>query len=459
MVNIFLPLLFADGQPTSLEKITLNQLEKFIPFMMSCCPDNGSDGPPAWWPSSIPYQFPLRHSGDISQWSTRLKELVCSCYQFYNCEHVLRFCCRLADLPPSILRYKECAQGFMSIYNKRNNKLIVTYKKRNQIYDRPASSPLKRLLPRKPSQGPPRDQHIEDIYLCNYCDEEFTSGKDAVAHEAACKGKVDDKVLNNEALDQVSVMRYFGLTPASGSPKTPGTPSSRRGTSVRLTARSYMQVPISSPLGLKMSANVLSLCEEEKLDLTRKLDSLCCSRVFHSTSQTRRPRLIGRGVYTSFRRKRQEFWTHSYCFNRAQRKEKLLTIKTGLNKQARALQKRCKTAYVLIERLPILDPVALHAAASLQRHIPSPVLEDRDCNNPAETKPSTVEPSDTLCIDLTCEESDECLSRQEESAYSSSSSDSFFHSSSNHKRPPIDDWSTLFPRISVPTSLMPVASM
>lgn len=78
-----LPLLFANGYPTSLEKITETQLGKFIPFMVQCSlgnvqpttplPDHstaiaGEGGVttptpaqtiPPWWPDDIPYALPL----------------------------------------------------------------------------------------------------------------------------------------------------------------------------------------------------------------------------------------------------------------------------------------------------------------------------------------------------------------------------------------------------------------
>lgn len=71
-----LPLLFANGYPTSLEKITEAQLNKFIPFMVQCSlgnvqtphPDPNTAAAeqeppvqvtPPWWPEDIPYSIPL----------------------------------------------------------------------------------------------------------------------------------------------------------------------------------------------------------------------------------------------------------------------------------------------------------------------------------------------------------------------------------------------------------------
>lgn len=57
-----LPILFANGYPTSLDKMSVDQLELFIPFLIKCSKD-GSDEEemtaPKWWPSSLDYKIPL----------------------------------------------------------------------------------------------------------------------------------------------------------------------------------------------------------------------------------------------------------------------------------------------------------------------------------------------------------------------------------------------------------------
>lgn len=86
-----LPLLFANGYPTSLEKITEAQLNKFIPFMVQCSLGNvqpstpppttdpesvaaegEADTPvqsttPPWWPEDIPFTLPLVQPETIAQ--------------------------------------------------------------------------------------------------------------------------------------------------------------------------------------------------------------------------------------------------------------------------------------------------------------------------------------------------------------------------------------------------------
>lgn len=110
---------------------------------------------------------------------------------------------------------------------------------------------------------------------------------------------------------------------------------------------------------------------------------------------------------------------------------------TGLNKKARMMLQKCKEAIVLVERLPLLDPLALHAAASLNFpiHFPGDDSKERVSEVPL------PEPSRTICIDLTCD--DESSANE----YSNSSSDTFFlTSTSNHKIPSVEDWMPLFPK-------------
>lgn len=53
-----LPILFADGYPTSLEKMSIDQLQLFIPFLLRCAAEGSEkDICPPWWPSSVPYSM------------------------------------------------------------------------------------------------------------------------------------------------------------------------------------------------------------------------------------------------------------------------------------------------------------------------------------------------------------------------------------------------------------------
>lgn len=56
-----LPILFANGYPTSLDKMTCEQLERFIPFLVKCS-QNGKveEIKPNWWPNvEVDYKVPF----------------------------------------------------------------------------------------------------------------------------------------------------------------------------------------------------------------------------------------------------------------------------------------------------------------------------------------------------------------------------------------------------------------
>lgn len=55
-----LPILFANGYPTSLERMSEEKLEEFIPFLLKC---SGSitekNLKPTWWPDSMNFTIPF----------------------------------------------------------------------------------------------------------------------------------------------------------------------------------------------------------------------------------------------------------------------------------------------------------------------------------------------------------------------------------------------------------------
>lgn len=152
-----LPLLFANGYPTSLEKITEQQLNKFIPFMVQCSlgnvqpstpveptgtappPENEPAAPvtPPWWPDDLPYALsPVRpESVAPSEWIRKLKELVCICYEYHNNVFLLRFCTVLSKYEPECLRFINNYNSTTSLYDRFNNKLLVTFRNENMVSD------------------------------------------------------------------------------------------------------------------------------------------------------------------------------------------------------------------------------------------------------------------------------------------------------------------------------------
>lgn len=135
-----LPLLFAGGYPTSLEKITDTQLEKFIPFMVQCSlgdiqsPVLDSSCEPEWWPEDVPFTIPLRKPPNCADgWLDKLKEIVAICYQFHKSVFLLRFCENLSAYQPESLRFINNYNSTTSLFDRVSNKLLVTFRNENMV--------------------------------------------------------------------------------------------------------------------------------------------------------------------------------------------------------------------------------------------------------------------------------------------------------------------------------------
>lgn len=136
-----LPLLFAAGYPTSLEKITESQLEAFIPFMVQCSlghvqiQNNFECSEPEWWPEELEFTIPLRKPAKYTAtaWLTKLKEIVAICYTFHKSVFLLRFCESLATHQPESLRFINNYNSTTSLFDRFSNKLLVTFRNENMV--------------------------------------------------------------------------------------------------------------------------------------------------------------------------------------------------------------------------------------------------------------------------------------------------------------------------------------
>lgn len=135
-----LPLLFAAGYPTSLERISESQLETFIPFMVQCSlghvqiQANFECSEPEWWPEDMPFSIPLRKPTRYAGgWLTKLKEIVAICYKFHKSVFLLRFCENLASYQPECLRFINNYNSTTSLFDRFSNKLLVTFRNENMV--------------------------------------------------------------------------------------------------------------------------------------------------------------------------------------------------------------------------------------------------------------------------------------------------------------------------------------
>lgn len=135
-----LPLLFANGYPTSLDKISETQLELFIPFMVQCSlgniqiQNNIECCEPEWWPDDVEFSVPLKKPARFDGvWLIKLKEIVAMCYTFHKSVFLLRFCENLALYQPEYLRFINNYNSTTSLYDRISNKLLVTFRNENMV--------------------------------------------------------------------------------------------------------------------------------------------------------------------------------------------------------------------------------------------------------------------------------------------------------------------------------------
>lgn len=182
-----LPLLFANGNPTALSKITAGELEKFITFMVTCSwgHDTAKDIiQPPWWPEDVAFTHPFKKPQDISKdWETKLKQLVRKCYNYHKSEFLLLFSAQLARYPRKRLRYVDNRDHTTSLYYIPTGRLLVTFRNENLFYDC-------KIIP---NSGPTRAEpqlKTADIYLCDNCDSHFDNLDVLRSHERLCNNEV-----------------------------------------------------------------------------------------------------------------------------------------------------------------------------------------------------------------------------------------------------------------------------
>ncbi|XP_053671652.1 uncharacterized protein LOC128721873 [Anopheles nili] len=196
-----LPLLFADGYPTTLDKITEPQLEKFIPFMVQCSlgyihiHSIDEFKKPEWWPSDVEFTKPFRKPKSFTgNWLQKMRELVVVCYSFHRSVYLLRYCTDLASFQTTALRFINNYNSTTSLFERSTNKLLVTFRNENMLYDQEQKiNSRKCLLPKQSNSQSCMAAQEEmvisagfDIYLCDNCDGELYSYGALVEHEKVC---------------------------------------------------------------------------------------------------------------------------------------------------------------------------------------------------------------------------------------------------------------------------------
>ncbi|XP_055709460.1 uncharacterized protein LOC129805521 isoform X2 [Phlebotomus papatasi] len=408
-----LPLLFAGGYPTTLDKMTECQIEKFIPFMVQCSlgyiqlqSNRGEYREPEWWPDDVPFVIPLMRPKDFSgDWRAKLREIVVTCYSFHKNVFLLRFCKELATYEPECLRFINNYNSTTSLFDRTNNKLLVTFRNENMLYDQQQISNKKTLLPRNNSSQSldSCQQMVEpalfDIYLCDNCDAELYSMEAFMDHEKICQPndeEGDDDVIfceseaeepvdedqqqmsafllslglqSAENVGQTGVARGFGgggngrdavLSYSSSSVfSSPDKHRSvHRRTRGRLAYNKCQSIPISSPAGqLLLNTSKTAMSSEYLEERLDRQERFCGAQPLGGEMYSRRRWLDSRrSLQLSFPvtyRKLSDHqvsseW-HSYKFPR--RQFSMEHRRQNLERYNAVILKQCKPCVVKVEKL------------------------------------------------------------------------------------------------------------
>lgn len=408
-----LPLLFANGYPTSLEKITEAQLEGFIPFMVKCSlghinlQDKTEYSEPEWWPEDVVFSVPFtKPKKFVGNWMDKMKEIVVICYQFHKSVFLLRFCNDLAAYEHASLRFINNYNSTTSLFDRRSNKLLVTFRNENMSYDKVQKN-RKCLLQQKMRNGycvtdPEQQMMVEpapfDIYLCDSCDAELYSKEAIVEHERTCHLNVADVILcdtpeplegnhpadtqnDNENLElRIGFLLNFNLKVCENIKNTSHDSSAklqakilefqtnislrkeknniifnntvrapRRNRSVHSLTR-FPTIPLSSPAGqLLIRANKTGVTEEYLNERLDRVERFCNAP--HITDSAVKPKYLERkyspnNTYCTFK-KSHDSTIHTYIFPRRQfsqkrRMENFMFLNSLLIKKCRPIAVRLK---------------------------------------------------------------------------------------------------------------------
>lgn len=382
-----LPLLFADGYPTSLEKITLPQLERFITFMVHCSLGHDTTEvitEPQWWPKEIKFSNPLIQPKKITDnWMANLKKLVFRCYTYHKSEYLLRFCSYLARYPHEELEYVNNWDSTTSLYHKSTGKILVTFRNENMNYDKKNDSPRKTLLhngitnnlvnkSKQQTQSFMVQQPSDDIYLCDNCDAEFVGLEKMKEHEQICCEQPDhastgsrsttpDVLATAPESNQNQFLEYFQLCSKERECKTteinisevinvcPSNKNSRRVRgSINLTR--YRTIPFSSPAGIVIAKKSKTMTEETQQE---RLDRIERHVLAPPITNSCRPKWLDKEV-------ERDRWIITHKFNRDKSTNDnvhqykfpdSLKGKPVLNIKSQILYAGCRPVYIILTRL------------------------------------------------------------------------------------------------------------
>ncbi|XP_070506792.1 uncharacterized protein ova isoform X2 [Chironomus tepperi] len=185
----YLPILFANGYPTSLEKMTQEQLELFIPFLIKCSlnlkTEEEPKTAPKWWPTNLEFTIPFEKPKDFKKnWKEAMKNLVLKCYDYHKQPFLLKYSKDLSTYDTANFRYVRDSDTTTALWSRDPKKLLLTFRNELMQYDKKR----RRQLWKKDEAVNETEEADStfDIFLCDYCDATFVSEEAYTEHEKKC---------------------------------------------------------------------------------------------------------------------------------------------------------------------------------------------------------------------------------------------------------------------------------
>lgn len=425
-----LPLLFAKSDPTSLEMMSLEELQVFLRFMIKCEQNltevNIDNLPrPEWWPDNVTYDEKLlAQKEQRGRHSVLLRGVIRSCYTYHNCMYLLEFCRKLITFTGGVenLQVLDNDDGTRSLLNKVNKKLLVTFRAENQDYDKDyysskdvlcltknlsvsfhTKSPLKPIDSKRlgtvntTNASDPALSKCVDVYLCDTCDKDFDSLEDLIEHEKRCGKQKEQALVPSSRFpnrDKATADKFFSslkIARKTGKGTIVFQKKSKLKESDRPRATSYkqfMDIMISSLLGryIFSSSNCLYLDTQQAQaargyknaeDYRMAFEAYCGGS---KTTIKNQEQISTNSKYKwpSIRssRKKENSWSHSYCFNNAQKVLRMREILAGMTLPALRLWRK----YNKPHKQPKLTLKRLnrHTVEAVKKRVEEERKEDRE---------------------------------------------------------------------------------